>query len=149
MILYETRKCILLLSWPRQNAPSHTTFWNQFQSFLLKIFLISYSSRPYTQNHSASKAESYMKLRLEGLSRKLHPCISTKVLLCFKFHKLNHPHNSNKRDFRTAYRWLVCIESTQLTQEKVNLYSEKKEAPRLVNLIPVLLETKFGKFFQI
>ena len=67
-----------------------------------RIFLISYSYRSYTQNHSASKAESYMKLRSEGLSRKPHPCISTKVLLSFKFHKLNHPHNSNKRDFRTA-----------------------------------------------
>ena len=83
-------------------AVPHDVFELVLEFFLLKIFLISYSSRPYTQNHSASKAESYMKLRLEGLSRKLHPCISTKVLLCFKFHKLNHPHNSNKRDFRTA-----------------------------------------------
>ena len=103
MVLYEARKCILRVSWPTQNALSHTTFSNYFKSlFLLKIFLISYYSRPQTQNLSASKAESYIKLRLEGLSRKPHPCIGTKALLSLKFHKVNHPHNSNKRDFRTA-----------------------------------------------
>ena len=50
-------------------AVPHDVFELVLESFLLKIFLISYSSRPYTQNRSASKAESYMKLRLEGLSR--------------------------------------------------------------------------------
>ena len=52
-------------------AVPHDVFELVLEFFLLKIFLISYSSRPYTQNRSASKAESYMKLRLEGLSDNL------------------------------------------------------------------------------
>ena len=64
MVLYEIRKRIFRCP-TRRFRISFRVF------FLLKIFLISYSSRPYTQNRSASKAESYMKLRLEGLSDNL------------------------------------------------------------------------------
>ena len=90
-----------------KRALPHDVFEYEDEDFLdsaykTNSYMNSYSYWSYTQNHSASKAESYMKLRSEGLSRKPHPCISTKVLLSFKFHKLNHPRNSNKRDFRTA-----------------------------------------------
>lgn len=52
-------------------------------------------------------------------------------------------------DFMIVYCWLVCIELIELIQEKVNFYFEKKDVFRFVNFILVLLEIKFGKFFQI